>query len=155
MILESVPSKILKNPLSWILLAHGEQLGMIYYGSKNIFSPFGWPKKIATRRAAYIKGAGRNQKKSRFNPFPYTWSERFLFFSFNRLRSGIKIILPNDTWPAIQIDPVRSPTFSSSFLLFFLLFFPSSLSPLHPSTTRKEQFSAKVFGKSFSLEKRS
>lgn len=122
----------------------------LLYGGKNIFSPFGWPKKIATRRATYIKGLGRNQKKSRFNPFQIylvRGKKRsfFFFFSFN-FWSRIKIILPNDTWPTIWREKLI-PLGRRPFLLFLLFFFPPSDFFFHPPPGKKNfprKFSAKL-----------
>ena len=118
----------------------------LLYGGKNIFSPFGWPKKIATRRATYIKGLGRNQKKSRFNPFQIYLvrgkKRSFFFFFFFQLliedqNHSSKWHLTNNLEG--EIDPVRSPTLSSL----------SSFSPPPPISFSIHHQERRIFRESF------
>lgn len=86
--------------------------------------------------------------------------EILLFFLLTDFDRGSKSFFQMTPDQAIrgEIDPVRSPTLSSLFLFFSLPPISSSSSfslYLYPSTTfRKEEFSAKVFGETFSLPKK-
>lgn len=82
MILESVPSKILKNPLSWILLAHGAGTTRddLLWQQKYFF-PFRLTKKNRHPESRVYKRSGKKPEKITVQPFPiYLVREIPLFF---------------------------------------------------------------------------